>query len=197
MEDILPKDQASANAPESTSKKNKFKISVLGVFLTIILTIALILLGERILFDLNKAVNPLIESSTQTVQNYRTSYSNKYVSERSPLSQTVIRYEKEKKGEYVLYKMLIHSAFVIPIFLLMIFFYFRFNLRDKFSDLRVVMWGYVIFSFWMILHLLGEIGKYVFEQYKNAAVYIVLLLLVVIFSILAVLLQNRTNKHLS
>ena len=200
-EDILPKEerQPSLDSAESLDNKNKGskkrKISILGVFVTVILTVILILLGERILFDLNRVANPIIVSSEQSSKSYNyRSFGKSYYSDRSVLSDTVIRYPKEKKGDYYLYKMLIHAAFVIPLFLLMIWMYFRFNLRQKSSDLKIMIWGYVVFSFWLILHLLGEVGRFVFQQYKEYAVYIVLILLAVIFSVLAVILQKRVNK---
>ena len=55
----MPQDILAKTAQSAKSKKRR--ISLVAVILTIILAIVLILLGERVIFDLNRVANPLIQ----------------------------------------------------------------------------------------------------------------------------------------
>lgn len=193
-EDILAKTASRV----SGSQKDRKKISVVGVILTIILAIALILLGERIIFDLNRVVNPVIqkvESSSSVERKISPQYSSALSYEQSSLApDTKIYYPTKEKGKYLVYKLLIQAAFIIPIFLLMILFYYWVKLRTRQEGWRVVVYAYVIFAFWMLLHLLGETGRYIIDQYKSAAIYIILGVLVIILTPLAVFLQKKFSQ---
>ena len=192
--------QAPAPAPHSSHKK---RISVLGVILTIILTIVVILLGERIIFDLNRVANPAVDKEYSTEKqssssSYRKSPSYSGLSyEQSALgiSKTRVYYPKEEKGKYRAFKLLIHSSFIIPIFLLTFLLYYLFTVRLRSDNLKVVMWGYMAFAFWMIVHLVGESLIYVWDQFPNAGIYIVLVILAIIFTLLAIFIQKKVAEH--
>ena len=120
MPNVLPQGQTST--PESTPKKHR--VSFLAVVLTMILAVVIILLGERIMFDLNRAANPLVKDNV-VYNNY--DYTSGYmgggmsaglVMEKSSLSGARVYYYGSQSGQYKLYKILIHAAFVLPIFLL-------------------------------------------------------------------------------
>jgi len=188
MPNILPKQAVpSADRP-------KHRISALGVILTIILAVVIILLGERIMFDLNRVANPLIESTvSQNIS--KAGYPETYLaSESSSLSSTKIYYPREKTGEYRLYKLLIHAAFVLPMFLLMFLLYYWVNLKKRNQNWYVVSWAYMAGAIWIILHLIGEAARYVVEAYKNAAIYIILIFLAVILTSLAVFMQKKKGE---
>lgn len=193
-EDILAKTASRV----SGTQKNRKKISVVGVVLTIILAIALILLGERIIFDLNRVVNPVIqkvESYSSVERKISPQYSSALSYEKSSLApDTRIYYPTKEKGKYLTYKLLIHAAFIIPIFLLMILFYYWVKLRTRKEGWRVVVYAYVVFAFWMLLHLLGETSRYIIDQYKSAAIYIILGVLVVVLTPLAIFLQKKFSQ---
>lgn len=187
MSNVLPTQPQMAPKVE----KAKRKISALGVILTIILAIVLIFLFERVMFDVNRAGNPVIE---QTVSdNSRSYYSSGsyYAFEKSSLSRARVYYPREKTEEYRLYRMLLHAAFVLPIFLLMFVLYYYVNLKKRNENWFVVTWAYMAGSFWVLLHLVGEAGKYVVDAYKNIAVYIILIFLAMILTTLAVLVQKK------
>ncbi|MFA6271865.1 MAG: hypothetical protein WC693_02005 [Patescibacteria group bacterium] len=186
--DIL-KETAKPKAANIKQKKQK-SVSALGVVFTIIMAIVIILLGERIIFDLNKAANPIVSeySSGTTGTNY---YNASLSYERSGLSQAKIYYPTTQKADYIMYKLLIHSAFIIPVFLLTFLMYYMFNVKKRQPNWFVVTYGYMVFAFWMLFHLLIEIMVVISYQFPNSAIYIILGVLVVIFTSLTVFMQKR------
>jgi hypothetical protein len=159
------------------------------------MAIVIILLGERIIFDLNKAANPIVsEYTTNTggIDYYNASLSY----ERSGLSQAKIYYPTNQKADYIMYKLLIHSAFIIPVFLLTFLMYYMFNVKKRQPNWFVVTYGYMVFAFWMLFHLLIEIMVVISYQFPNSAIYIILGVLVVIFTSLTVFMQKKVvNKN--
>lgn len=192
----MPEDILKQTAPKKMEPtKKKTKIAALGVILAIILAIVLILLGERIIFDLNRVANPVIEK-TQVSTSRVYPRASGFTYERSALSKTQIAYPAVKREQYVIYKIIIHATFIIPIFLLTFLLYYHFNIKRKDSHWRVVMWAYVFFAIWMILHLLGETAQFVIEKYENAAIYIILGVFAIVFTLLAVFIQKKVaEKH--
>ena len=186
MSNILPTQSVT-----EMEGKTKHRISILGVILTIILAIVIILLGERIMFDLNRTVNPIIQSTINEGQAKGDYYRSALVSEKSNLSSVRIYYAREKTADYRLYKVLIHAAFVLPVFLLMFLLYYWVNLKRRNGNWRVVMWAYMVGAIWILLHLIGETGRYVIDAYKNAAIYIILVFLAIILTSLAVFMQKK------
>jgi len=165
--------------------------------LTVILAVVIIILGERIMFDLNRAANPMIEStiSRGMSADYYMRSTDDLIIEKSNLSGTNIYYPRKQSSEYKMYKLLIHSAFVLPIFLLMFLLYYWLNLKKRNENWFVVVWGYMAASIWFLLHLIGEVGKYVVNQYKNAAIYIILVFLALILTTLAVFIQKKKVEN--
>lgn len=201
-QDILaqtaPKRIVSSASNPSAPLKSKHHISVLGVIITIILAIVLVVLGERILFDLNRVANPAIKSTSATNDYYGSNYRSGLASERSGLSNAVVYFEQQDKGKYMAYKTIIHAAVIIPIFLLMFLLYYLINIKGTQEEMKIVMWGYMVFAIWMMLHLIINIIRYVSEEYKNAAIYIILGVLVLVLTPLAIFIQKKVSeKHAS
>jgi hypothetical protein len=195
-ENILPK-QASAGASTPVAPQHKY--SAIGIILSIFLGIALIMLGERIIFDLNRSANPAVQK-TEAQSDYYNSYSSRtssvgLASESSGLSSARVYYKSSDKSTYTTYKLLIHSAFIIPVFLLVFLFYYLFVVKNANHNLRVVAYAYFGFAFWMIFHLLGELGVYIVDQFENAAVYIILGFLVIMMTVLALFIQKKVNRQ--
>jgi hypothetical protein len=187
--DIL-QETAQPKATKGKQKKQK-KISALGIIFTIVLAIVIILLGERIIFDLNKVANPIVSEYSSGVSNYKSGLSY----ERSGLSQSRIYYPTGQKADYLMYKLLIHSAFIIPIFLLTFLLYYMFNIKKRQPNWFVAMYGYLVFAFWMLFHLLIELMIVINYQFPNSAIYIILGILAVIFTSLTVFMQKKViNK---
>jgi hypothetical protein len=178
----------------------KHKTSVVGVILAFFLFIALTLLGERILFDLNRFINPVIQKVQSSGEYYNSGYGGnsyiQYASESSGLSDVRIYYKSDDKTTYTTYKLLIHSAFVIPAFLLVFLFYYLYIVKNANYNLKVVSYAYFAFAFWMIIHLLGELGIYIVDQFQDVAVYIILGFLVIIMTVLALFIQKKINHQL-
>ncbi|MFA6525592.1 MAG: hypothetical protein WCT33_04990 [Patescibacteria group bacterium] len=195
---MTPKDilkETAKSKPANIKQKKQKTVSALGVVFTIIMAIVIILLGERIIFDLNKAANPIVsEYTTNTggIDYYNASLSY----ERSGLSQAKIYYPTNQKADYIMYKLLIHSAFIIPVFLLTFLMYYMFNVKKRQPNWFVVTYGYMVFAFWMLFHLLIEIMVVISYQFPNSAIYIILGVLVVIFTSLTVFMQKKVvNKN--
>ena len=176
--------------------KPKHKISVLGVILTVILAVVVILLFERVMFDLNRLANPVIEQtvSQDSNQGYYGAGSY-YVTEKSSLSSTRIYYPRERTEDYRLYRLLLHAAFVLPMFLLMFLLYYWVNLKKRNQNWYVVTWAYMAGAIWVLLHLIGQTGRYVVAAYKNAAIYIILVFLTIILTALSVFLQKKKVEN--
>lgn len=184
MSNVLP-----TQATDKVAKSKPSRISILGVVLTIILAVVIILLGERIMFDLNRTTNPIVESTVSSNTTNTVYKGMSLVSERS--FNTRVYYPKNKTEDYRLYKVLIHAAFVLPMFLLMFLLYYWVNLKKRSENLRVVTWAYMIGAIWVLLHLIGETGSYVVDAYKNMAIYIILIFLAIILTSLAVFMQKK------
>ncbi len=183
---ILPQTPPVAQAPQ-----NKNKISILGVILTIILAVVLVTLGERILFDLNKSLNPYVQKNQPVAPRYGSA--GGYEMERSALSQQVIYYPTAESDKYLGSKVLISAAFIIPIFLLTFLFYYIFNIKKKESNLRVVSYGYLIFSLWMVLHLIINLVQLAYRQFPQVALYLILIFFAAVFTVLAIFIQKKVN----
>ncbi len=195
--------QPSQIQPENQNSKQKY--SFLSIFMAFIFLLVMILLGERLIFDLNRTLNPAIDKQySPQSQNYsqeRRGYKyespenpffpQKMGSEYSSIGGTRIYYKESDRGRYMMYKIIIHSAIIIPIFLLSFFIY---QLKKNQRQLKPLLTSFVIFSFWMFFHLLGELTKFVMDEYKNIAIYIILIILAIILAILAYIIQDKFEK---
>ncbi len=189
-----PAPQAPPPPPAKKKKTLKHKVSVMAVFLAILLAIVMILLGERVIFDLNRTINPVVVESAETTTSSSRSTYGSYSSDRSPLASTRVYYPKDQDTDYKMYKLIIHASFIIPAFLLVFVLYFWIWHKKEDSVHKVVLFGYIIFAFWMMLHLLIEAAGYVLEEFKNFGVYVILIFLAAIFTFLAMLIQKRVNQ---
>jgi hypothetical protein len=200
---ILPGTENMAES-QLTKKGVKMKYSALGVFLSIILTIVLILLGERLIFDLNRFINPVIDkqyTDWQNNKNNKGGYQSQYESPNTPVrsyamgtessglaSGTTIYYRSDQKDKYMMYKLIIHAAIILPLFLLAFVIYY-FSRQNRL--IKPLLVSVMVFAFWMILHLLGETVIFVTSEYKNIAIYIILLIMAMIFGSLTYYTQIK------
>lgn len=200
-EDILKTDSQSTGQQQAPKTgRPRRRVSILAALLSILLAIVMIMLGERALFDLNSVFNPIaveksvVSPSAGSGPVYYDS-GNSYASDRSSLSSERVYYPSTQKTEYRMYKLLIHAAVVIPVFLLMFVFYFWTWRNKEHAQFVVIAVSYLIFAFWMMLHLLGEAFGFVLTEYRNVGIYVVLGLLAATFTWLMVILQKRVNQH--
>ncbi|MFA5135154.1 MAG: hypothetical protein WC505_05235 [Patescibacteria group bacterium] len=176
-ENVLP--QSPPPPPPPIQKKHR--VSWVAVLLVIILVLVLIGLGERFMFDLNRWFNPACSQFCD--YSYRT----------TSLVQSSTTYDRES---YELYRLLIHTAFVIPVLLGAFLLYFVQHFKKSWSPKRLVLWPYLIFSLWMTLHLVFETFYFLIKQYKTLGIYIVLVLLVGLLTWLALFIQKKYHeKH--
>lgn len=202
---------ASANGQPPIQKKpmsqggTKRNYSFLSILMAFVFLLVMILLGERLIFDLNRFLNPAIDKQyNPQYQNYspgRRTYdfespetpfsSPKMKSEQSAIGGTRIYYKESDSGRYMMYKIIIHAAVIIPLFLLSFFVYY---LKKDQRQLKPILVSLIIFAFWMFFHLLGELTSFVMNEYKNIAVYVILVVLAVILAILAYVVQDRFER---
>ena len=194
-------------SPPSAPAKKKFDYSALSVFLALILLVVMILLEERLMFDLNRLVNPVVDQEWTKFQNDNKAgrYGYQYETPKMPVrsaemamdaagvvSNTRVYYPRSDEGKYTMYKLIIHAAIVIPLFILS-FALFYFKKENK--QIKPVLVSFMISAFWIMFHLLGEVIAFVMNQYRNIAIYIILILLTLIFGGLAYFVQARHSKE--
>lgn len=172
-ENILP------TAPPSPSPKKKIKVSWMTVVFIIILTVVLIILGEVFLNDLNRWINP-------DYLQYYPSYETK-----TSLLPPTKTYDK---GDYEAYRLGVHAAFIIPVFLAAFLLYFLMYYKKERTHKSIVALPYFIFALWMTLHLVLETFYFLIEQYKTAGVYVVLIVLAALLTWLVIFIQKKIHE---
>lgn len=189
MPNVLP---TSSNAPGEENNSKNHKLSGWAVFMTIVLSVVVILIGERLIFDLNKYANPqadYVKDNSISAYSYE---SMGYSRDKSGLAGESVYYLSTNADQYKLYKVMIHAAFILPAFVL-IFVLYSFGLSRK-PEWKVAIWAYIVGAVWLLMHLLIEIANYIIIAYKSAAIYIILIFMAIIFTSLSVLLQKRKNQ---
>lgn len=172
VENILPQ-----TPPPQPMKKTK--VSALAVIMIIILTIVLIVLGERFLIDLNRWINPAYSQ-----------YGPYYETKTSVAPPT----KTYNQGDYETYRLLIHAAFIIPVFLAAFLLYFWLHYKKEKTPKSIVAWPYFVFALWMTLHLVIEAFVFLIEQYKATGVYIVLIIMAALLTWLIIFIQKKIHE---
>lgn len=176
-ENILPKTGA---LPPLRKKR---KVSGLAVLMVIVLSVILIILGEFFLRDINRWFNPAYD---QYGGGYYTTSSYKSVPAASKLS--VKSYDQ---GDYETFRILLHSAVVVPIVLAAFLLYFILFYKKEGGPKKIIVWPYFLFALWMFLHLIIEFLYFLVEQYETLGLYIVLIILAGILTWLVIFLQKK------
>ena len=169
----------------------------------------MVMFGERLIFDLNRYLNPVIDKEYTQWKNElsqqgpsRRNYD--MVSPKTPVrsfemaadsagavSKTRLYYAAPEKGRYMMWKLVIHAAVIIPLFVLaFVLFYFK----RKNKQLLPLLIAFMAFAFWMMFHLLGETVKFVMDEYRNVAIYVILVVLAAVFGVLAYYTQAKHQK---
>jgi len=178
QENILP------TAPPAPSPKKKIKVSWMTVVFIIILTIVLIILGEIFLNDLNRWINPAYGQYGSS--RYSTGLFNPTVAQMPTKTYD--------KGDYEAYRLGIHAAFIIPVFLAAFLLYFLMYYKKERTHKSIVALPYFIFALWMTLHLVLETFYFLIEQYKTAGVYVVLIVLAALLTWLVIFIQKKIHE---
>lgn len=182
-ENILPTKPPSNTKAKKKKKKKVKRVSAVAVILVIILTMVLIGLGEKFMSDLNRWVNPAYAQHGGDYY-YRTSLE---------IDSSTTSYTEE---QYELYRLGIHTAFVIPVLLAGFLAYFIAYYKRPWSPRRLVVWPYFSFSIWMTLHIVFEAFYFLIKQYETVGIYIVFIVLVGLLTWLALFIQKKySEKH--
>ncbi|MEA1925814.1 MAG: hypothetical protein U9M90_01020 [Patescibacteria group bacterium] len=189
-------------------KKQQKRYSALSVFMAVILFGVVVMFGERLIFDLNRFLNPVIDddyTKFMNEQQYSARRSFDLDSPKMPIrsyelsqdiaggvvSNTQIYYNTTQKGRYMMYKLIIHAAVIIPIF---VFSFMLFYFKRKNYQLRPLLISFVFVAFWLMFHLLGETIDFVMNEYRNVAIYVILIILAVVFGSLAYYTQIKQHS---
>lgn len=175
---------------EEKGKKVKKRYSVLGVLTAFLLTIILIMFGERLIFDANRILNPVVEKEYTNWKNnfkYNNSMEVPSVSEGTEMAVDIsgglgssikVYYPKSEKNRYLMYELVVHFAIIIPLFVLILgIFYFK---KENYYW-RPIIIGFLFAGLWLVLHLLGESMNFLMDVYKNIAIYIIFIVLALLF----------------
>lgn len=202
---VLPgPSNGSANVP--VKKKQKF--AALSIFMAVILFGIIVMLGERLIFDLNRYLNPVIDKEYTTWKNQQVdtgrrlydidgpkmpprSYEMAQDATNAISPSTQIYYSAEEKGRYLMYKLIIHAAVIIPMF---VFAFVLFYLKKKDVNMRPLLISFLFAAFWLMFHLLGETINFVMNQYRNIAIYVILIVLAAVFGVLAYYTQIKQHS---
>lgn len=201
---VLPGPTGASAMPS----KKKQKFAALSIFMAVILFGILVMLGERMIFDLNRFLNPVIDKDYTSWANYQTSTGRRSFDidgPKMPLRsyemaqdatnaispRTQIYFNAEEKGRYLMYKLIIHAAVIIPVF---IFAFVLFYLKRKNLNMKPLLISFLFAAFWLMFHLLGETINFVMNQYRNIAIYIILVILAAVFGVLAYYTQIKQHK---
>ncbi len=171
----------------AAKKKKAPHVSWMAVLFVVILTIVLVILGERFMADLNQWLNPAYDQYGGSSAGY---WEDQSYLQGTPMPKSYDR------ADYEIYRLLIHTAFVIPVLLAAFLLYFWLYYKNPGHPKRLIAWPYFIFSVWMVLHLIIEAFVYLIKQYEKLGIYIVLLLLVGVLTWLVLFLQKKYHqKH--
>jgi len=184
-ENILPQQPPPPPTMMGKKKKKKPKVSWVAVIFVIILTVVLIILGESFMRDLNQWFNPAYSQ-------YGGGYSVTSISYEYPAA-SIKSYDQ---GDYEMYRLLIHTAFVVPLLLAAFLLYFWLHYKKEKHPKRIIAYPYFIFAIWMTLHLIFESFYFLIKQYDKLGLYIVLIVLVALLTWLVLFVQKKWHqKH--
>lgn len=170
--------------PPPIKNKKKHKVSWVAVLFLIFLTIALIILGEVFMKDLNNWFNPAYPQYSSDT--YRSSY----------IYSETIASSSYDRADYEMYRLLIHTALVIPVLLAGFLLYFWLHFKKPESYKKIISYPFFFFSIWMTLHLIFEAFYFLIKQYEKVGIYVVLVILVGLFTWLVLFVQKKWHqKH--
>lgn len=87
-----------------------------------------------------------------------------------------------------LQELFVHTAFVIPVLILALLFFF--GLYKRGTTARTVILPYFIGALAITIRLLFDVGSFVIREYEKIGIYVVLGVLIVVFSILVIVVQS-------
>jgi uncharacterized BrkB/YihY/UPF0761 family membrane protein len=150
------------------TKKQRIAISPLSGIFVVFLVLILIILGERLLFDLNQWINPLADSF-------------------NALRGT-------EMDQYRLYRLIIHSGLVLPLFLAVFLLHNWIDERPEKKQYKIISTGYIAFGLWMMLRMIIEIGVYIIEVNRVVGMYVLLGAVVALLTWFMVRFQRKANR---
>ena len=100
---------------------------------------------------------------------------------------------EEEKADILFESILYHTGFVVPVVVLALMLYF--SLYKKGSQYSAMIVPYLIGSLFMVLRLLFDIGTYIIKEYRRAGIYIVVGVLMIVFSAIVFFVQQKWEER--
>ena len=173
------------------------KYSFWGALTTVILVVVILIFCNRLIFDVNRLVNPVVNreygdfkknrSESIDVKKFDGAEMSAEILD-GPFSEVRLYYPKKEENRYLMYKLIIYSAIIIPLFIMsFVLFYFK---KGNYSW-RLIVVGIFAVSAWLMLGLLRSVISFIMESYENFAAYVVLAILILFFGGLTIYFQSK------
>lgn len=99
----------------------------------------------------------------------------------------------QQKAAIQFKSILYHTAFVIPVVILALVFYFLLYKRGRKYSAMIA--PYLVGSLFIVGRLLFDIGEYIIQEYKQAGIYAILVVLMVVFSVIVFFVQQKWEER--
>lgn len=168
------------NAPPAAPRKPEtHRGKGLGFVLGIFLFAMLVAFGERLIYDLNRNVNPYTCSPTDSYPVYNYRYQNGQTDDT----------RAEVCGSYKMTRLLLILALVVPLVVGAFVLYIKFAFQHQGRYLTLA-WSFIAFALWMFSHLFVETAYFLLQQYKTVGIYAVLVISIALLTVLTLVLQK-------
>ena len=172
---------APTRAPESAEHKRGKGVSFI---LALFLFVTLVALGERLIYDLNRAVN---SHTCPAYSGYQPDYYNRGSSAVSDYARL------EQCGQYKITRLFLILALVVPILIGGFALYMRFGFQGT-GQYVPLAWSYFAFSFWMFGHLFVETADFLIQQHTTFGIYVVLAVSIALLTLLIWVVQRQRHQ---
>ncbi len=173
---------APANAPSPREKRRGRGVSIL---LAIFLFVSLVSFGEKLIFDLNKNINP------HTCPIYSSSYGYDYnYVEKESMDEDA---RLELCGTYKITRLFIILAIVLPVLLGAFFLFIKYGFQSEGKHMPLAV-AYFAFSSWLLGHLIIETAHFLVRGFDSLWIYVLFLVEIAILTALVFVIQKRRHE---
>ncbi len=174
-------DQQKTLVPEEDPKEGKkHKLAPTAIFLFIVLTIVLFVLGEFMFRDVNKVFNPNFDSCHSSIKG------TIFQPVKIPVDCDLNQYER--------IRLILHADIAVPLVLIGILLFIIVRGRKMVMQVKALVYAYLLFSLWMAARIVAETEYYFLKHHELYGKYILFITLIVILSALIILVQKKFKK---
>lgn len=165
---------------ESPKEEKKNKLAPTAIFLFILLTIVLFVLGEFMFRDINEVFNPDFDSCHSSVKG------TIFQPTKIPADCDLNQYER--------IRLILHADIAVPLALLGVLLYIIIRGRKMVIQVKALVYAYLLFSLWMTARIVAETEYFFLKHHELYGKYILFVTVIVILSALIVLVQQKFKK---